>query len=354
MILISESQRRRAFSIWLRTGRLPRVAFADGIELKFNPWHDPADGRFTFAGSGQNYGRDRTSPIRRAGDHRAPIGNRSEPQKPISGAGPKVGPSPSGRLGSTAAPPKPQQTQPGAQRNSAVEFVSGVGEGLYHVGKETAAGAYSLFTTNSVTTVSNTAIGIAETIDSVLVAENTPARIHIARAVDTIAHASSRDLGRATGSIVGNVALAAAPGATLSKVSALRRMRAVTPRISYDPPQIGWVKENLTSDKPWKLYNDQATGARSGQAPTLTRTLPNGSRRPVKFDGVHGEYVVDRKWAIRDQPRARAQVLRQSEVLSQHRLIGVWEVPNEHERLAAIKLLKKLNVTNIKIRIVKP
>ena len=354
MILISESQRRRAFSIWLRTGRLPRVAFTDGIELKFNPWHDPADGRFTFAGSGQNYGRDRTSPIRRAGDHRAPIGNRSEPQKPISSAGPKVGPSPPGRLGSTAAPAKPQQSQPGAQLNSAGEFVSGVGEGLYHVGKETVAGVYSLFTTNPVTTASNTAIGIAETIDSVLVAENTPARIHIARAVDTIAHASSRDLGRATGSIVGNVALAAAPGATLSKVSALRRMRAVTPRISYDPPQVGWVKETLVSEKPWKVYNDTATGARPSQAPTLTRTLPDGSKRPVKFDGVQGETLIDRKWAIRDLPRARAQTLRQSEVLAQHHLIGVWEVPNEKQLLAARNLLKKLKVTNIKVRVVKP
>lgn len=57
MILISDSERRRAFSIWLRTGRLPRTSAVNGVEVKSNPWHDPADGRFTFAGSGQNYGQ---------------------------------------------------------------------------------------------------------------------------------------------------------------------------------------------------------------------------------------------------------------------------------------------------------
>jgi len=40
-----------AFSIWLRTGR--RVEHAP-IEVKFNPWHDREDGRFTFVGQG-NY-----------------------------------------------------------------------------------------------------------------------------------------------------------------------------------------------------------------------------------------------------------------------------------------------------------
>lgn len=57
IILISESDRRRAFSAWLRTGLLPAVRDADGTELKFNPWHDPEDGRFTFAGTGRYYGR---------------------------------------------------------------------------------------------------------------------------------------------------------------------------------------------------------------------------------------------------------------------------------------------------------
>ena len=43
--------RESAFRLWMRTGRqsLPP-------ELKFNPWHDPDDGRFTFSGQGRYFG----------------------------------------------------------------------------------------------------------------------------------------------------------------------------------------------------------------------------------------------------------------------------------------------------------
>lgn len=43
-----------AFSIWLRTGR--RVTDVP-IEVKFNPWHDRGDGRFTFVGQGNYFPR---------------------------------------------------------------------------------------------------------------------------------------------------------------------------------------------------------------------------------------------------------------------------------------------------------
>lgn len=39
-----------AFEIYLRTGRRARY-----VEVKFNPWHDPDDGRFTFAGTGRYF-----------------------------------------------------------------------------------------------------------------------------------------------------------------------------------------------------------------------------------------------------------------------------------------------------------
>jgi hypothetical protein len=45
-----------SFSYWLRTGRLPDPDASAAIERKFNPWHDPEDGRFTFAGQGRHYG----------------------------------------------------------------------------------------------------------------------------------------------------------------------------------------------------------------------------------------------------------------------------------------------------------
>ncbi|MBN8849033.1 MAG: hypothetical protein J0I73_13190 [Sphingomonas sp.] len=57
MIDVSETERRHAFSMWLRTGRWPVARGADGTELKFNPWHDPGDGRFTFANTGNYHGR---------------------------------------------------------------------------------------------------------------------------------------------------------------------------------------------------------------------------------------------------------------------------------------------------------
>ncbi|WP_197417208.1 MULTISPECIES: hypothetical protein [unclassified Sphingomonas] len=63
---------------------------------------------------------------------------------------------------------------------------------------------------------------------------------------------------------------------------------------------------------------------RAVQAPTLTRILQDGSKRPVKFDGFRGEYVIDRKLKVVDAPHARDQLLRQSDVLAQHRLIGIW------------------------------
>ncbi|MDF0545634.1 hypothetical protein PX699_25050 [Sphingobium sp. H39-3-25] len=168
------------------------------------------------------------------------------------------------------------------------------------------------------------------------------------------ANASPRKIGRATGSIAFNITLAAAPGAAPGKVSALRRLRGAAPRTPHDRPQIGWAKENLGRDTPAKLYDDFATGARLGQAPTLMRTMPDGSKRPVKFDGIQNEHVIDRKWKVVEAPNARAQLLRQSEVLVQHRLIGTWEVRNAKQKNAALKLFRKMNLTNIRVRIVKP
>ena len=45
---ISAGERRQDFSEWLRTGRAVR----NGVEFKFNPYHDPANGRFTTASGG--------------------------------------------------------------------------------------------------------------------------------------------------------------------------------------------------------------------------------------------------------------------------------------------------------------
>ncbi|MFS0771578.1 hypothetical protein [Sphingomonas sp. 1P08PE] len=126
-------------------------------------------------------------------------------------------------------------------------------------------------------------------IDAAIAAEDTPARVQVSDAASAIANTSARDLGRSTGMVVGNVVLAAAPAAALSKAAALRSLRTASPRITFDPPQIGWVRETTKSERPWKSYNDSAPGARAGQAPTLMRTMADGSKRPVKFDGIQGD-----------------------------------------------------------------
>ena len=45
------------FEIYLRTGRrVKSMAEIEQISLKFNPWHDPNDGRFTYSGAGSSSG----------------------------------------------------------------------------------------------------------------------------------------------------------------------------------------------------------------------------------------------------------------------------------------------------------
>jgi len=61
----SDERPQSAFAFYLRTGR--RL----DLEVKFNPWHDPDDGRFTFAGGGSySSGSDPAQP--RAGMARVP------------------------------------------------------------------------------------------------------------------------------------------------------------------------------------------------------------------------------------------------------------------------------------------
>ncbi len=52
----SPDDKRNGFATWLRTGRWPDRTATPAIERKFNPWHDPEDGRFTFRGTGRHYG----------------------------------------------------------------------------------------------------------------------------------------------------------------------------------------------------------------------------------------------------------------------------------------------------------
>lgn len=356
MIQISGQQRRQAFSVLLRTGRLPSARAADGIELKFNPWHDPNDGRFTFAGSGRSFGRGETKPSGSMG-RRSPISTRSTAvQRPgVQAARHDKGPILQSTVEARAKRPSTAPAVPRPSTNAVAEFAGGVGQGVYDVAADTARAAYRAVTTNPITTVGDIERGVAGMIDTAIAAEDTPARVQLSRAANAVANASPREVDHAVGSVAGNVALAVAPGATLARISAVRRLRMARPSPGPFPPaRVGWVKENLGPDSAAKRYNDAATGARPGQAPTLQRTLPDGSMRPVKFDGVDGDTLIDRKWGIRNMARARAQALRQSQALTQNRLVGLWEVPSDPTKRAALKMLRELHITNIKVRVVKP
>ena len=75
MMQNSDSQTRRDFSRWLRTGAPP----PDGaIEFKFNPWHDPTDGRFTFTGAGHYAGPGDAPLPRKSGKRAQPIALRDD------------------------------------------------------------------------------------------------------------------------------------------------------------------------------------------------------------------------------------------------------------------------------------
>ncbi|MEH3103052.1 MAG: hypothetical protein PGN12_04020 [Sphingomonas phyllosphaerae] len=63
--LVASIDQRRNFSVWLRTGRRP-TRTADGIELKFNPCHDPRNGQFTFGPGGTTLPERSASSRRRA------------------------------------------------------------------------------------------------------------------------------------------------------------------------------------------------------------------------------------------------------------------------------------------------
>lgn len=123
-------------------------------------------------------------------------------------------------------------------------------------------------------------------------------------------------------------------------------------------PEPVWVDENAAMSKQARRYNDSATGARSnpvtrrGQAPALHRTLEDGSKRLVRFDGYEDGISIDRKLSITFRTNARARALKQSQALRENNAKGRWEVPNEKERRAADRLFRLLDIDNIGVKVV--
>jgi hypothetical protein len=367
---------RTAFSVWMRTGRWPRRA--QELELKFNPWHDPRDGRFTF-GPGGPRSKNQNKPAPKKSifkvDSRLPrmttIAELDAWKASLlkkyghwRGYPEDIEEKYQEFKKDLPAPPPPKSTL-----NKGKDFATGFGEGVYDVGKGTAKGIYSLATTNPATSIRNAELGAAGLVDAALKAEDTPGYIQLERAKATVAHASAKDWGHSTGVVAGNAALAVVPAAAVGKALAIARARGIeTIIVPRGPPKVTWVDETPTFSGKTKVqaraYNDSARGARSsvvtkkGQAPALERTMPDGTKRLVKFDGVdfdpvYGHVMIDRKWSIVMRQNLKDQALRQSQALSQNNLIGIWEVPTKSKLRQAIKLLEKLGISNIKVRIIK-
>lgn len=93
-------KRRSEFEIYLRTGR--RMIQSEPVETKFNPWHDPDDGRFTFAGQG-NYFGGRTAESNDGGIARTSGASQARPARASAPA-----PAPRPKIGSSIARPKRQ------------------------------------------------------------------------------------------------------------------------------------------------------------------------------------------------------------------------------------------------------
>ncbi|NYD88413.1 hypothetical protein [Sphingomonas melonis] len=232
------------------------------------------------------------------------------------------------------------------------DFASGVSDGAYDTAKGSAKAALA-FVKNPVSATQNNNFALAGLIDRAIAAEDTPASIQLARAANRIRHTNPHEIGYVTGSVTAGVAIGRVTGMAASKISALRQAR-LPQRLRPDcaPVKYKWVKENLKAG-PAKDYNDAAPNARPGYAPAPPRTMPVGKQRLVKFDGFQADWPVDRTFGVTSKPRSVAQVLRQSQALREHKLIGLWDFPNARQKSLALKLLKKADVHNIKVRSVK-
>ena len=107
MIQISDTERRRAFSVWLRTGRWPIVTIANDVEVKFNPWHDPYNGRFTFAPGGVSSSASRRFARSGLGMRELPDAARGTDNKAPA-------------VGNSVLEPKANQARPPARPGSAM------------------------------------------------------------------------------------------------------------------------------------------------------------------------------------------------------------------------------------------
>ena len=131
------------------------------------------------------------------------------------------------------------------------------------------------------------------------------------------------------------------------------------PRAALPPPTVRWVPERATMAPRARDYQGGAEGARmsvQGQdlAPALTFRDHAGAQRTVRFDGVDGNTMIDRKLGVATYPKTEAQARRQAEALRQNGMRGRWEVPSEGTAAVARRMFTRLGIDVIDVVVVKP
>jgi len=122
--------------------------------------------------------------------------------------------------------------------------------------------------------------------------------------------------------------------------------------------KVTWVDENATMKPDARQYQDCATGARCNvvtqrqQAPSIERTLEDGSKKVVRFDGLDGDILIDRKISVVTTSKAKEQALRQSQALKENGMTARWEVPTQTQANRAEKMFRELNIENITVKVI--
>lgn len=335
---ISDIERRRAFSRWLRTGHLTSIRGPDGIERKFNPWHDPDTGRFTFANTGVYHARGGGGG-----------GARSSGPRSVDGGGPDS--SPADDLVITA-------------KRQTVDDVGSLSDGeLDGFERAAKAGRWTERRENR------------EIHEYARLKRAVAARAVMEKRGERDWAKQGRDFGRLYGEALAAEALGVG-AAKFVVAPAIRKAAPIIERVlrpqAYarkladrtplpPAPKPIWVDENATMNRRARTYNDGAPGARSnpltkrGQAPALYRTTSDGKRRLVRFDGYEGgryPVYIDRKTGLRFTAKSKDQVRRQSAALRENNAVGRWDVPDQATKKKALKLLKDVGIDNIGVKVV--
>lgn len=293
-----KSAEHLAFENYLRTGRrLSPKASARNIEYKFNPYHDPLNGRFTFAPGGPRslshvvfsdrrglHRRQQNSGVT-SGTERESVGSgsaRAEPKNSAIQSEADIVVAATSEQVAAAKRDAGGGTTIGQVSSMAAELGRGLGQGFYDLGANMVTGTYHLLTTNPLTTIRSTGHALAGGIDAILEAENIPARIQLARGLNTLSNASAYDVGYGFGNVVGNAGLLIVPELAAGRASKVGRIGGAEnaagarsealpqgafsiskpdPSIGYETGAFSWTQKNrVTTNKVLRSDWEQQMG----------------------------------------------------------------------------------------------